>query len=134
MGPGLISPRIRREGDRFLGHVIGAAHIVPAEGCWAQSLLHALPYVHHARGAGPKQPFVRVCREEIHMLHGSWKRAEGLYGIYAKRNLARLQFAPDAVEIYSVPSQEMAGGQRYQPGLLVHLPNHIRGPNPAQFA
>ena len=118
----------------LLGHEIGAAHVMPAKHRGREPLLEFLPHIEEARGARTQQPFVRVGGQEVHVLHRERHRAQRLDGIQAEEDAALAQGAAQRGHIQPPAADEMAGSQRHQPGLLVHLPQHVDVPNAPQFA
>jgi hypothetical protein len=57
-----------------------------------------------------------------------------LNAIHTKQNFAFVQGATDGVDIDAIAGHEMAGSERDEPGLFIHLAEHIIGTNAPQFA
>ena len=76
----------------------------------------------------------RNVNKHIDLLRCGWKSAEGLDAIKAKKDLPLAQSFPDGRMVQPETADEMARRQRNQPGVFVHLPDHIPGPDDAQAA
>ena len=77
---------------------------------------------------------MRVSGEEIHVLNGGGKRAERLDAVHAERDVPAAKLFADALEIDAPPGDEMTGGERDQPGVLIHLPDDIDLSDVAELA
>src|SRR5262245_25161215 len=95
-------------------------------------LLQRLPHVHYPRAARAQQPFVSICRQEVHVLEIHWKCANRLNGVQAKQNIPPMQQASDRLEIDSITTHEMTRGEGDEARILVDLADHVLGPNQAQ--
>ena len=68
---------------------------------------------------------MRVGSQKIHVLHRRRKRAERLNRVEAEQNAAFAQRFSDGVVFQPEAADEMAGRQRDEPGVFIHLSRHV---------
>jgi len=122
------------KGDLFLGHKIGATHIVPAVDGRIETFLQLAAHIEQSGAARAEQPFVRVRGQEIDVFDSGGKCAEGLDGVEAKEDAALAQALANGLEIDAVAADEMTGGESDQPGVFVNLAQNIEGTNDTKAA
>ncbi len=94
----------------------GETDIPRAEERRAEQLEMLAPDEDDADGHGPEHPLVGVRGEEIDMVHAERRRAERLDGIEGKKDPAPAQQPADGIHIDAVTAEEIARGERDQPG------------------
>ena len=122
---GLVAAGVGAEREFFLRDVVRAADVVPAKDDRMECVEAAFAHVKNARGAGAEEPFVRVGGEEIEVLDGGRKRAEGLNAIDAEKDVPRGEVAADGVDFRAETGDEMTRRQRDEARLFIDLAEHI---------
>src|SRR5689334_10211537 len=108
---------------------IRATDIVPAEDGRAHFFLEGLANVEDAGGAGTEEPLVGIGRKEVDVFDAGWKSSQGLNSVNAKRDVASAKVLADAGEVDAPAGDEMAGSQRHQPGVFIHLTLDVDPPD-----
>ena len=74
-----------------------------------------------------------VGRHEIDMLNVRRKHAEGLDGIHAKQHAPFAQEFTNFLNVRTKTGHKMTGSNRHQPGIFIHLADHVAGADPSQL-
>ena len=72
--------------------------------------------------------------EKVDVLDGSWERAEGLDGVEAEKNASLAQKFSDGLVFEAVAADEVAGGERDEFGVFIHLAHDVHGADGSEVA
>ena len=117
-----------------LRHKVGGFDVMPAVDRRVELCLQFAAHIEKARAARSEQPFMGVGGEKVHVLHIHWKSTNRLDGIEAKQDVALVEIFADGLVIQTVATDEMAGGQRHELGVFIHLAHDVHRPDHAQTA
>ncbi len=122
---GFVAPGVGLEDELLLGQEIGRAQVVPALDDGVEVFLGGAADDQEPGGTGAEEPLVGVGGEEIRIRGRGGKGAEGLDGVDGEEDVARPQFRAERFEFEPPPGDEVAGGERDEAGVFVHLAEDI---------